>query len=64
MIERLTKHWDLSRIIYFSIGITLLIHAIMDSQLLGIILGSYITLMGLFGFGCAKSKCNFDKTKK
>lgn len=61
MIEKLTKNWNITRIIYLSIGIVLLIHTIIDNQFFGIILGIYITLMGLFGFGCAAGSCSIDK---
>ncbi|GGD98112.1 hypothetical protein [Planktosalinus lacus] len=61
MIENLTKNWNITRLIYLAIGVVLLIHTIMDNQFFGILLGSYITLMGLFGFGCAAGSCSIDE---
>lgn len=62
MKKRLLSGWSIQRFVYFSIGVTLLIHTIMDHQYLGVLLGIYITAMGLFGFGCASGSCSIDKS--
>lgn len=64
MKKRLLYGWNIQRIAFFLIGLLLLVHTIMDQQFIGVLLGVYITAMGLFGFGCASGNCSLDETKK
>ena len=57
MKNRLLTGWSLMRGVYLAIGILVLVQAISASQWLGVALGSYVSLMGLFGFGCAGGNC-------
>lgn len=55
--DRLLKNWTWIRAVYLLIGILLIFQAAIDDQWLGVLLGSYISAMGLFGFGCAGGSC-------
>lgn len=55
--QRLLTGWSLMRGVYLIIGILVLVQAISAQQMWGIALGSYVSLMGLFGFGCAGGNC-------
>ncbi len=55
--DRLLKRWTLGRIVYLVIGIAIIIQASVYDQWLGVILGIYMSAMGLFGFGCAGGNC-------
>ncbi len=56
--NRLFTGWNIWRIIYLVIGIAMLIQAAVYEQWLGVILGIYMSSMGLFGFGCAGGSCS------
>ncbi|MCR9182254.1 MAG: hypothetical protein NXH73_04955 [Flavobacteriaceae bacterium] len=64
MKKRLFSGWNIQRIAFLLMGVLLLVHTIMDGQLIGVLLGIYITAMGLFGFGCAAGNCSLKETKK
>ena len=59
MKERLLTGWTFTRGAYLVIGTMVIIQAAVNDQWLGILLGSYVAFMGLFGFGCAGGSC-FD----
>jgi hypothetical protein len=61
--NNLLKNWNWTRVIYLSVGIVILVHTIIDNQLIGILGGAYISLMGVFGFGCAKGNCVIGQNK-
>tara|TARA_R110000850_G_scaffold277086_1_gene422333 strand:+ start:58501 stop:58695 length:195 start_codon:yes stop_codon:yes gene_type:complete len=63
MKRRLLSGWNMQRSVFLIIGMILLLHTIMDNQPIGILLGIYITGMGLFGFGCAAGNCSVDKSQ-
>ena len=60
MKERLFKNWTWVRGMYLGIGLLLLAQAVSEVQWWGILLGGYVSLMGLFGFGCAGGNCAGD----
>ncbi len=65
--ERLLKGWTAVRIIYLVIGLAVIFQAAAYDQWPGILLGAYLSLMGLFAFGCAGGNCfngNCDIQKK
>lgn len=57
MIKQLLTGWHLVRLIYVLLGIAILWSGIMEVQWFGIILGSYFSVIGLFGIGCATGNC-------
>lgn len=57
MKKRLFTGWTVTRIVYLVIGILVLVQAFSAEQWWGVALGSYVSLMGLFGFGCAGGSC-------
>jgi hypothetical protein len=57
--DRLLSGWTFTRVAYLIIGIMVIIQAAVNDQWLGILLGAYVTSMGLFAFGCASGSC-FD----
>jgi membrane-bound ClpP family serine protease len=64
MTKKLLTGWTTSRIIFTLLGIAIILQTAMDRQVFGVILGAYILLMGLFGFGCAAVNCNIRESKK
>lgn len=60
MKERLLSGWNLPRLLYLAIGILILFQAFSESQWWGVALGAYMSLMGLFGFGCAGGACHIN----
>lgn len=57
--DRLLNGWTFTRAAYVVIGIMVIVQAAVNEQWLGILLGGYIAVMGLFAFGCASGSC-FD----
>lgn len=63
--RRILTGWTLTRVIYLLMGILVIIQAAIHEQWLGILLGGYVSFMGLFAFGCASGSCfNGDCTLK
>jgi len=60
MKNKIIKGWNFTRIVYTLIGLVLLIHAVIDYTIFGILLGVYITAMGVFAFDCAAGNCSID----
>lgn len=58
--QRLLTGWNFARILYLIMGILVIASSIAEDQWLGILLGGYITSMGLFAFGCAAGSCFND----
>ena len=58
MLNRLITGWNFIRIIYVVIGVSLIGQFSSQAQWLGVLLGVYISAMGLFGFGCASGNCS------
>lgn len=58
--------WNLSRILFLVIGVTLIIQSLLKLEWIGIILGLYLCVMGIFKLGCASGSCNvmIDKQNK
>ena len=57
MKKRLLTGWTVVRVAYLVIGALVLAQAFSAGQWWGVALGSYVSLMGLFGFGCAGGNC-------
>lgn len=57
MKDRLTKGWNVLRIVFTVLGLFILIQSILDQELLSSLLGGYLAIMGLFGIGCASGSC-------
>lgn len=57
MKKRLLTGWTVMRVAYLVIGALVLVQAFTAGQWWGVALGSYVCLMGLFGFGCAGGNC-------
>jgi len=57
MKERLLTGWTFQRAIFVIVGLIIAIQAIVALEWLGAILGGYLFMMGLFGFGCATRGC-------
>ena len=66
MKQRLQHGWNVSRILFTVIGVSMIGQAIYEKQYLGILIGGYFTTMGLLGFGCASGACStpIDSTFK
>lgn len=56
--DRLLKGWTIMRVVYLIIGLLIIIQGIYGDQWLGILLGAYMSSMGLFAFGCAGGNCS------
>lgn len=57
MKERILKGWNVSRIIYTLLGVTIIIQSAVQHEWIGILLGGYFASMGIFSFGCASGIC-------
>ena len=64
MKKSVFKGWNFTRVLYTLIGLGLLTHAIVDYTIFGILLGLYISAMGIFAFGCATGNCSMDTKEK
>lgn len=58
MKQRLLYGWNVSRVLFTVIGVSMIGQAIYEKQYLGILIGGYFTTMGLLGFGCASGACS------
>lgn len=58
MKERILKGWTLARVLYFSLGLFIIVQSIINEQYFGIPFGAYFAAMGLFAFGCASGRCH------
>ncbi|MCC7401964.1 MAG: hypothetical protein IT214_10825 [Chitinophagaceae bacterium] len=64
--QRLTSGWSWIRVIYLLLGISVMIQSIMINQWVGVFLGGWFAIMGLFGLACASGACyvqNYDDAK-
>jgi len=61
--ERILSGWNFQRVFYLVAGTGLVIFALVDSQWVGAVLGTYFVAMGIFGFGCAAGKCEEGQCK-
>ena len=61
--HRILTGWNFQRAFYLLAGGGLVIFAIMDSQWVGAVLGSYFVAMGVFGFGCSTGNCEKGNCK-
>ncbi|MDP2176165.1 MAG: hypothetical protein Q8K70_09685 [Bacteroidota bacterium] len=57
MKNRIFKNWTFTRLLFLTMGIIIMIQAIYNQQLFGIVFGAYFASMGLFAFGCASGNC-------
>ncbi|MBS1628184.1 MAG: hypothetical protein JSR09_05665 [Bacteroidetes bacterium] len=57
MKKRILTGWNLKRILYVLIGLTIIIQSILQHEWIGVLLGSYFASMGVFSFGCAGGNC-------
>jgi len=64
MKNNIFNGWNFTRVLYTLIGLVLLIHAIIDYTIFGILLGLYISAMGIFAFGCSAGNCSIDTKEK
>lgn len=64
MRNNVFKGWNFTRVLYTLIGLVLLTHAIIDYTFFGILLGLYISAMGIFAFGCAAGNCSMNTKEK
>ena len=61
--QRLLQPWSLTRILYVLIGILVMFQSVSEEQWLGLGLGGYMAIMGVFAFGCAGNTCNISPKK-
>ncbi|MFN5984293.1 MAG: hypothetical protein ACK476_00595 [Fluviicola sp.] len=55
--SRLLKNWNLSRILFLFLGISILYQTTQSNEWFGYIIGVYFLLMGVFALGCASGNC-------
>ena len=51
------NNWTFKRVLFFLMGIFVIVQSIMNEQWLGVAFGGYFAAMGLFAFGCASGNC-------
>lgn len=57
MKNRILTGWTWTRGAFLFLGLWMIIGTAMDGEWPGIVLGSWLAAMGLFGLGCAAGKC-------
>lgn len=57
MKQRIVTGWNFIRVLYLLAGIMILIQSVTERQWMGIALGLYFVVMGLFAVGCAAGNC-------
>ncbi len=62
MKQRILTNWSFTRALYLVLGLIIAIEAFINGQWLGIVLGGYMTSMGVFAFGCASGSCYSKNT--
>ncbi len=55
--KRIFSNWNLKRIAFTSIGVLIMIQAIIDHHWIDIVIGAYFASMGIFSFGCGWNQC-------
>lgn len=56
-LNGLLKNWNLSRILFLFLGISILYQTTQSNEWFGYIIGIYFLLMGIFSLGCASGNC-------
>lgn len=57
MINRIVNNWTWIRTIYSIIGVVVIAQSSFEGQWMGVILGGWLTAMGIFSLGCAAGNC-------
>lgn len=57
MRKRILTGWTWIRGAFLFLGLWMIIQTAMEGEWLGIVLGSWLSIMGLFGLGCAAGNC-------
>lgn len=56
-LSGLLKNWNLSRILFLFLGISILYQTTQSNEWFGYIIGIYFLMMGVFSLGCASGNC-------
>jgi hypothetical protein len=51
------KGWSIQRVLFVFLGVTIIIQSIVKYEWLGILVGLYFLVMGIFRLGCAGGNC-------
>ncbi len=62
-VSRLLKNWNLSRILFLFLGISILYQTTQSNEWFGYIIGVYFMIMGVFSLGCASGNCGIPTTE-
>lgn len=57
MKQRILTGWNWMRVLYLIAGIFIMIQAVANQIWIGLLLGGYFVVMGLFALGCAAGNC-------
>ncbi|WP_084625664.1 hypothetical protein [Salinimicrobium xinjiangense] len=57
MINRIFSNWTWVRIVYLLIGVWVIVQSALEGQWIGVVIGAWPAVMGLFAFGCASGNC-------
>lgn len=63
-LSGLLKNWNLSRILFLFLGISILYQTTQSNEWFGYIIGIYFLLMGVFSLGCASGNCGIPHSSK
>lgn len=55
LLNRVVTGWNFKRLAYLGIGLWIIIQSALNGEWLGVVLGSWPTVMGLLGLACAGS---------
>lgn len=57
------KNWNLLRIVYFGLGIYVIVQGFFSEEYLWVLLGAFFLLMPVFNIGCYGGNCSAPRTK-
>ena len=57
VLQRIITGWTLARFVYLGLGSVIMFESLFHSEWLGVVIGGYFAVMGLFGLGCASGAC-------
>lgn len=64
LLNRISTPWGFSRWLYLVMGVIIIIQGAVANQVMGLILGSYFSIMAVFGIGCAMGNCYVPRSTK
>lgn len=58
LLNRIITGWTWKRMVFLGVGIWIITQSALNGEWVGVILGAWPAIMGVFGVACAGSNCN------